>query len=62
MGKVYYLDIKKKVQEDPANRQALWARLQHALEGEPDPWFEFSKARVDTRQFEPVAIAARPAI
>ena len=54
--------IKKKVQEDPANRQALWARLQHALEGEPDPWFEFSKARVDTRQFEPVAIAARPAI
>jgi len=54
--------IKQKVLEDEANRKALWARLQHALEGEPDPWFEFSKARVDTRQFEPVAVeAASPA-
>jgi nitrite reductase (NADH) large subunit len=54
--------IKQKVLEDEVNRKALWARLQHALEGEPDPWFEFSKARVDTRQFEPVAVeAASPA-
>jgi hypothetical protein len=22
------------------------------LDGEPDPWFELSKAAVDTRQFE----------
>jgi len=49
--------IKKKVLEDEANRKALWARLQHALDGEPDPWFEFDKAHVDTRQFEPVTTA-----
>ena len=47
--------VKKKVLEDAANRQALWARLQFALDGEPDPWFEFDKARVDVRQFDPVA-------
>jgi nitrite reductase (NADH) large subunit len=50
--------IKQKVLDDEVNRKVLWARLQHALEGEPDPWFEFSKARVDTRQFEPVAVEA----
>src|SRR5574343_402291 len=44
--------IKKQVLEDEANRKALWARLQHALDDEPDPWFEFDKAQVDTRQFE----------
>ncbi|WP_341685152.1 nitrite reductase large subunit NirB [Limnohabitans sp.] len=44
--------IKKKVLNDETNRKALWARLQHALDGEPDPWFEFEKAHVDTRQFE----------
>ena len=49
--------IKKKVLDDAANRQALWARLQHALEGEPDPWFEFDKARVDARQFDTLAAA-----
>jgi len=46
---------KAKVVEDAANRRALWGRLQFALEGEPDPWFEFEKAGVDPRQFEPVA-------
>jgi nitrite reductase (NADH) large subunit len=46
--------IKKQVLDDEAKRKALWARLQHALDGEPDPWFEFDKAHVDTRQFEPV--------
>ena len=30
------------------------AQLQAALEGEPDPWFEFDKAAVDTRQFEAI--------
>jgi nitrite reductase/ring-hydroxylating ferredoxin subunit len=33
---------------DPRRRrgpQALWERLQFALDGEPDPWFEFDKAR-----------------
>ena len=49
--------IKKKVIDDAANRKALWARLQKALEGEPDPWFELDKARVDTRQFKPLTTA-----
>jgi nitrite reductase (NADH) large subunit len=49
--------VKKKVLDDAANRKALWARLQFALDGEPDPWFDFSQARVDVRQFNPVAAA-----
>ena len=49
--------VKKKVLEDHENRKALWARLQAALEGEPDPWFEGEKARVDARQFIPIAVA-----
>ena len=44
--------VKKKILDDHANRKALWERLQFALDGEPDPWFEFDKAKVDTRQFE----------
>jgi nitrite reductase (NADH) large subunit len=48
--------VKKKILEDEAGRKALWARLQFALEGEPDPWFEFDKAKVDTRQFESISI------
>ena len=49
--------VKEKVLQDPANAQALWARLQDALDGEPDPWFEGEKARVDARQFIPIAVA-----
>ncbi|MCW7537568.1 nitrite reductase large subunit NirB [Aquabacterium sp. A7-Y] len=48
--------IKKAVLEDAANRKALWERLQFALDGEPDPWFEFDEAGVDTRQFEPLTV------
>ena len=44
--------VKKRIVEDQAGRQALWAQLQFALDGEPDPWFEFDKAAVDTRQFD----------
>ena len=44
--------VKKKILEDHAGRKALWERLQFALDGEPDPWFEHDKAQVDTRQFE----------
>ncbi len=44
--------VKKKILEDHAGRKALWEQLQFALDGEPDPWFEFDKAAVDTRQFE----------
>jgi nitrite reductase (NADH) large subunit len=47
--------VKKKVLEDAVNRKALWERLQFALDGEPDPWFEHAKASVDLRQFTPVA-------
>ncbi len=46
--------VKQKILDDHAGRQALWARLQFALEGEPDPWFEHAKAQVDTRQFVPI--------
>ncbi len=49
--------VKKKVLDDHEGRKALWARLQGALDGEPDPWFEFDKARVDQRQFIPIAVA-----
>jgi len=46
--------VKKRILDDAAGRKALWERLQFALDGEPDPWFEFAKAAVDLRQFEPV--------
>jgi nitrite reductase (NADH) large subunit len=46
--------VKKRILEDHEGRKALWAQLQYALDGEPDPWFEFDKAKVDTRQFTPV--------
>jgi len=47
--------VKKKILDDHAGRKALWERLQFALDGEPDPWFEFDKAAVDTRQFEKIS-------
>ncbi len=46
--------VKQRILEDHAGRQALWERLQFSLDGEPDPWFEFDKAKVDLRQFAPV--------
>ncbi len=49
--------VKKKILDDHEGRKALWADLQFALDGEPDPWFDFDQARVDLRQFEPVAPA-----
>ena len=47
--------VKKKILEDHEGRKALWERLQFALDGEPDPWFELDKASVDARQFEAIA-------
>ena len=44
--------VKKKILDDHEGRKALWERLQFALDGEPDPWFDFKQAEVDTRQFE----------
>jgi nitrite reductase (NADH) large subunit len=46
--------VKKKILDDHAGRKALWERLQFALDGEPDPWFELDKASVDVRQFEAI--------
>jgi nitrite reductase (NADH) large subunit len=46
--------IKQRVIEDAVHREALWAELQYALEGEPDPWFQHQEAKVDLRQFEVV--------
>jgi nitrite reductase (NADH) large subunit len=55
VGRVGLDYVKKKVLDDAEGRKALWARLQFSLDGEPDPWFEFDKAKVDTRQFEALA-------
>ncbi len=61
---VHYLNrvgmdhVKARILDDAEGRKALWAELQFALDGEPDPWFDFDKARVDTRQFIPIAVAA----
>ncbi|MES2939089.1 MAG: nitrite reductase large subunit NirB [Pseudomonadota bacterium] len=49
--------VKKRVLDDAAGRKALWERLQFSLDGEPDPWFEADKARVDTRQFGRIEVA-----
>ena len=49
--------VKKRILEDVAGRKALWEKLQFALDGEPDPWFESNRASVDVRQFVPVADA-----
>jgi nitrite reductase (NADH) large subunit len=43
--------VKKRILEDAEGRKALWEQLQFALDGEPDPWFDFKEAEVDTRQF-----------
>ncbi len=49
--------VKKKILDDHEGRKALWDRLQFALDGEPDPWFDFKEADVDTRQFEKLTAA-----
>jgi nitrite reductase (NADH) large subunit len=54
VGRVGLDHVKKLVLDDAANRKALWERLQFALDGEPDPWFEHAKAQIDLRQFAPV--------
>ncbi len=50
--------VKRKVVDDAEGRRALWERLQFALDGEPDPWHELERARVDARQFVPLVSAA----
>ncbi len=48
--------VKAKVLEDEANRCALAARLDFALDGEPDPWADFERAKVDERQFAALTV------
>ena len=48
--------VKKHIVDDAEKRKALYARLQFALEGEPDPWHQSEKAMVDTRQFDPLTV------
>ena len=57
IGRVGLDYVKKRILDDAEGRRALWERLQFALDGEPDPWFQFEQARVDVRQFQPVATA-----
>ena len=49
--------VKKKILDDATGRKALWERLQFSLDGEPDPWFDFDKAALDTRQFSALTAA-----
>jgi nitrite reductase (NADH) large subunit len=56
VGRVGLDDVKKRIVDDHEGRKALWAELQFALDGEPDPWFEHEKAKVDLRQFEPLEV------
>ena len=51
--------VRKRVIDDAQGRRALWERLQFSLDGEPDPWFEFEKAQLDLRQFQPLQPAVR---
>ncbi|TMG74654.1 MAG: NAD(P)/FAD-dependent oxidoreductase, partial [Betaproteobacteria bacterium] len=46
--------IKKRIVEDADNRKALWARLQYAIEGEPDPWKERAAGK-EVREYETLA-------
>jgi nitrite reductase (NADH) large subunit len=46
--------VKERILNDAAGRRALHEKLLFSLDGEPDPWFEFEKAGVDVRQFEPL--------
>ncbi len=48
--------VKKAVVEDAKGRAELYARLQFALDGEPDPWHQPEPAMVDVRQFVPLTV------
>ncbi len=56
VGRVGLDHVKAKVLDDADNRKALAERLRFALDGLPDPWFEFDKANVDARQFEALTL------
>ncbi len=56
LARVGMAHIKQRVVESAASRRELWERLQFALDGEPDPWFEFEAAAVDARQFDAITV------
>ncbi|CAN5920379.1 nitrite reductase large subunit NirB [soil metagenome] len=56
VGRVGLDHVKAKVLGDAENRKRLAERLRFSLDGLPDPWFDFEKASVDVRQFEPLAV------
>ena len=49
--------VKAHILDDAPGRRALYEKLLFSLDGEPDPWFEFGKAKVDLRQFEAVGVS-----
>jgi len=57
VGRVGLDHVKARIVDDAAGRKALWERLQFSLADEPDPWFDFDKAAVDTRQFDALGAA-----
>jgi nitrite reductase (NADH) large subunit len=46
--------VKKAILADEDRRRALYERLQYALDGEPDPWHEMTRAGIDRRQYIPL--------
>jgi nitrite reductase (NADH) large subunit len=48
--------VKKAILDDHEGRRALYERLLFALDGQPDPWHDFDKARVDERQFAALTV------
>jgi len=57
VGRVGLDYCKQRVLDDHDGRRALHARLQDALADEVDPWHEPALAKVDLRQFEPIAVS-----
>jgi nitrite reductase (NADH) large subunit len=57
VGRVGLDHVKRRIVDDADGRRDLWERLQFALGGEPDPWHAPAAARVDARQFVPIAVA-----
>ena len=54
IGRVGLDHVKQRIVDDAEGRQALWARLQDALDGAADPWLASARASVDVRQFIPL--------
>ena len=54
IGRVGLDHVKARILGEADGRRALHDKLLFSLDGEPDPWFEFEKAGVDPRQFEPL--------